>query len=51
VLEALEGDVEMDIEQRRRSNRPYGEQELRQTLQQIAGVWLLRMGKTSRIGM
>ena len=45
VLEALEGDVEMDIEQRRRSNRPYGEQELRQTLQQIAGVLAFTHGK------
>lgn len=38
VLEALEADVEVDIEQRKRSNRPYGEAELRQILLQIADV-------------
>lgn len=38
VLEALDGDVEQDIEQRRLSNRHYNEAELRQMLLQIGSA-------------
>ena len=38
VLEALETDLEQDIEERQRTNTPYVEEELREMLQQTASV-------------
>jgi serine/threonine protein kinase len=47
VLEALEGDAEKDIEQRKRSNAQYAETDLRNALLQVASALAYAHSKVS----